>query len=65
MSVILIHGYRLLLTVLVNLLNHLLEDFAVEGLSHQSEDFADRFRRDAASLFAVEAVEGLLQDCGG
>lgn len=51
------------LTILVDLLDHFLEDLAVEGLAHQPEDFGDRLGRDAASLFAVEAVEGLLQDC--
>lgn len=49
-------------TILVDLLDHLLEDLAVEGLAHQPEDFGHRLGRDAASLVAVEAVEGLLQD---
>lgn len=49
-------------TILVDLLDHLLEDLAVEGLAHQPEDFGHRLGRDAAGLVAVEAVEGLLQD---
>lgn len=49
--------------VFINLFNHLLEGLLVEWLSHQSEDFLDGLGRDGSALLAIEAVEGILQDC--
>jgi hypothetical protein len=40
--------------VLVNLLNHLVEDLSVEGLTHQAEDLSDGLGGDGAALLAIE-----------
>lgn len=53
------------LTIFINLIDKLFEDFLVEGLSHQSQNVGDHVARDAARLLAVEAVECLLQHYSG
>lgn len=50
------------LTVLIHLIDQLLEDLLVEGLAHQPQNVGDHVARNAARLLAVEAVERLLQD---
>jgi hypothetical protein len=50
------------LTVGVDLLDQLLQDFLVEGLPHEAEDVGDHVGGDAARLLVVEGFESLAQD---
>jgi len=55
--------YRLrTLTVLIDLVDQLVKDLPVEGLTHKTEDIGHHFGGDTAGLLVVEAVECLLQN---
>lgn len=51
--------------ILIDLLDHVVQNLLVEGLSHQAEDLSHRLSGDASSLRGIEAVKRLLQNCCG